>query len=398
MPDDSKEDAGIISIYNDGGELYITREKNKIRTNIDMVSDIFFMLTRYEEFVLAEKKDKYGRFPASESFAYKNIFLHRPIVNEHMELLCSWLESFSPCLRKKDRWGENSFAVCLSHDVDHILKNGSLFAACRHAAAVLIKLKSFKKAFRYMQSYFQSIRDYTKDPYWTFRYLINVEEKYHFVPSFYFMASAVSDPDRRYDVNEPKIRKLIHELEAYGCEIGYHGSFESFNNKCIMDGEKKQLDLIVQKKPFGCRQHYLRFEIPLTWRYQNQAGILYDTTLTFADHEGFRCGICLPFKPYDILEDKVLDIWELPLLIMEGTLQSPMYRNLTPENGLKKIIGLIETVKKHHGVFTILWHNSSFDYNWEGWGFVFEKTVEYLGKSNCIGLTGREIIEYQSLN
>jgi hypothetical protein len=30
---DNKEDADIISIYNDGRELYITREKNKITTN-----------------------------------------------------------------------------------------------------------------------------------------------------------------------------------------------------------------------------------------------------------------------------------------------------------------------------------------------------------------------------
>jgi hypothetical protein len=78
---------------------------------------------------------------------------------------------------------------------------------------------------------------------------------------------------------------------------------------------------------------------------------------------------------------------------MEGTLQSSMYRNLSPEDALKNIINMIETVKRHHGVFTVLWHNSSFDYNWEGWSTVFEETMSYLGDADCVGLSGREIIE-----
>lgn len=387
----------IISIYNDGKQLYINtdKEKNVIITNIDIISDVFFMLTRYEEVVTTEatKKDKHDRFPAWESLAYRNSFLHRPIVNEHIELFWSWIESFTSGYRRMNWWGENGFAVCLSHDVDHIIKNRHLFDACKHALAIILKRKKLIKAIKYMKDYFLNIRDYTKDPYWTFNKIIDIEKKNDFYSSFYFMASDNSDPDFRYDVSDQKAEKLINELEVYGCEIGYHGSLSSYNNERIMNIEKKRLDSMVSKKPYGCRQHYLKFKVPFTWRYQFQSGILYDTTMSFADHEGFRCGICFPFKPYDILDDKVLDIWEIPLLIMEGTLQSPIYRNLTPEEGLKSIFSIIETVKRYNGVFTILWHNSSFDYNWDGWNYVFEETINYLGESNCIGLTGREIIE-----
>lgn len=386
---------GIISIYNDGEPLYIRYDKGGkiIKTNIDIVSDIFFMLTRYEEVVSLIREDRHGRFPASESLAYKNNFLHRPVVNEHIELLWSWIESFSTGCKRKNRWGGKPFAACLSHDVDHILKNSSLTAALRHTLAVLIKFKSSKKAIHYLKDYLKNKRDHTKDPYWTFEYLANTEKKYGFNSSFYFMASDAADPDCRYDINGTIVRGLIHELEDCGCEIGYHGSILSFNDKVLMDAEKTRLDSVISKKPYGCRQHYLKFQVPVTWRYQSELGILYDTTLSFADHEGFRCGTCLPFKPFDILEGKVLDIWEIPLILMEGTLQSPMYRNMSPEDALKNIIGLIETVKRYQGVFSILWHNSSFDYNWEGWSTVFEKTMSYLGNSGCIGLSGREIIE-----
>lgn len=388
----------IISIYNDGERLYICRDegKNNIKTNIDIISDIFFMLTRYEEFVRTDyvKKDRYDRFPAKETLAYRDNFLLRPVVNEHIELLWSWIESFSAGYERLNWWGQKAFAACLSHDVDHILKNGNLSAACRHALAIILRFGNFKKAFDYLRNYFKNKCDYKKDPYWTFNYILNIEKEHNFSSSFYFMASEASDPDFRYDINDERVSELIYELGACGCEVGYHGSLRSFNNKKIMEKEKKRLDGIVCNSRYGCRQHYLKFQIPFTWRYQQQSGILYDTTLSFAENEGFRCGICFPYKPYDILEDKVLDIWEVPLIVMEGTLQSTMYGNLLPEEGLKRIKSIIEKVKSYKGVFTLLWHNSSFDYNWEGWSRVFEETVKYLGESNCYGLPGRELIDH----
>lgn len=391
---------GIISIYNDGEPLYISSDAERKRTvtNIDIISDIFFMLTRYEEVVSGGKKDKHGRFPAAESLAYKNNFLLRPIVNEHIELLWSWLDSFSTGCRRVDRWNGKAFAACISHDVDHVMKNKGPYSALRHALGVLLRTMSLKKTFEYLKDYLKNRRDHTKDPYWTFGYLVDLERKYEFNSSFYFMASKLSDPDCRYDIGDVKVRDLIAELEKQGREIGLHGSLQSCSDKALMLSEKSRLDEIVKSKPYGCRQHYLKFQIPVTWRYQAESGLLYDTSLTFAGHEGFRCGMCLPFKPFDIYERKVLDIYEIPLLIMEGTLQSSMYRNLSPKEALSSIIDIIETVKKYGGVFSVLWHNSSFDLSFEGWHTVYEDMMGYLGSSGCIGLSGREIIEAMRLS
>ena len=80
------------------GAIRYEKDAKFIQTNLDIVSDIFFMLTRYEEAVSTGtiRKDIHGRFPATESLAYKRKFLHRPIVNEHIELLWSWIEGLSP--------------------------------------------------------------------------------------------------------------------------------------------------------------------------------------------------------------------------------------------------------------------------------------------------------------
>jgi len=86
-------------------------------------------------------------------------------------------------------------------------------------------------------------------------------------------------------------------------------------------------------------------------------GIKYDTTLGVADYEGFRCGICCPYRPFDILENRALDIWEVPLIVMEGTLFG--YRGLSPGDGLKTVQRMVEAVERYRGVLVVLWHNSS---------------------------------------
>ena len=46
----------------------------------DIFAASFYLLSRYEEY-LPHVKDDYGRFTASESIAYKNKFLHQPVVD-----------------------------------------------------------------------------------------------------------------------------------------------------------------------------------------------------------------------------------------------------------------------------------------------------------------------------
>lgn len=167
-----------------------------------------------------------------------------------------------------------------------------------------------------------------------------------------------------------------------------------------MASEKSALDRVVSNKSYGCRQHYLNWKSPGTWRIQEQLGILYDTTLSFADSIGFRCGICLPFKPFDVVENRRLNIWELPLTVMEGSLQGLNYQNLSPEEGYKEIIRHIEIVKKFSGVFVLLWHNHSLEDSegWKGWKKVYEEVMEYISRQNAFVSSGRNIIGWRDKN
>lgn len=382
-------------------ELYINddKEKNVIHTNIDMISDIFFMLTRYEEIVNKGiyEGERFKRFPADASLFFKEGILNRPIVNEHIELIWTWIDGMKLNYNRVNLWGEDEFALCLSHDVDFFTKYTSIKSIIRSLGKTILKDKSVKRTTSVIKNYIESKRDYEKDPFYTFKYIIDLEKKYGFTSSFYFMSGGTSEVDNFYDINDQRVLKLIKYMNDNKCEVGYHGSFNSYLDYEQMKKEKANLDRNLQCKFYGCRQHYLRFRAPETWKIQKQVGLKYDTSVGFADKAGFRCGTCIPFKPYDIFEDKIIDIWEIPLIVMEGTLFNDFYSGLTPEEGFNYVVNLINEVKRYGGVFTLLWHNSflnKYDSKFDNWIPMYNNLMHYLGNSNCKSYTGAELVKH----
>ena len=108
---------------------------------------------------------------------------------------------------------------------------------------------------------------------------------------------------------------------------------------------------------FG-RQHYLRFSTPRTWQIWNECSMEWDSTMSYADCSGFRCGVCYPFPVFDIENRKQLNLKERPLIVMEGSLVG--YEELSLKEAKKKVDILKSEVLKYNGEFVFLYHNSSF--------------------------------------
>lgn len=384
-------------IYRGYGDFegWFRKSTGLIETNIDIIASAFFMLSRYEE-VISPVKDEHGRFPAKASLAYRDGFLDRPIVNEYIELLWSCIETLRPEMTRKPFWPDNrDFAVCLTHDVD-FLKKYSLLPPVISIGSAALRQRNLRLSFCIASDYLGALFHVRKDPFDTFDYILNLEHKHGFKSSFYFMAGGISGFDNRYSLTDPKLMRLLKQVEDSGCEIGAHISYNSYNHLEHMLSEKDKLGTVVRGKNYGCRQHYLRWKTPDSWRFQEKASFLYDTTMSFADHIGFRCGICLPYQPFDVVENRKLNIWELPLIAQDGTLQNANYQNLSPDKAYENIIKHIDTVSKLGGVFVLSWHNSSFDPlgGWSGWRKVYEDVMTYIGKQNVFVDTGKNIIKW----
>lgn len=378
----------IISIFNNGNE-FININNKSVYIYSDLISDIFFMVTRYEEVIL-EDKDNHERFLLEKSLAYKYNFLNRPIVNEQIEFIFDIIKSLDGNIKRKNRLNDKEFIFFLSHDIDSIFKYNDKFI--RSLAIKLIKEKSLKNTLNYLSKATKVFINKDKDPFWSFKYLLELENKYNINASYYFMSGGTSNKDNYYNIDNKNLRSVFEEIKNNNSEIGIHGSYNSYNDYNLINSEINKL-----KKYYsivGIRQHYLRFSAPETWGIHEKTGLTYDTSLGFAKLAGFRGGICTPYKPFNIKEKKVINIYEIPLVVMDGTICDKEYMNLNKEQALEYVKDLIQRIKNVNGIFSFLWHNSSLDKEnyWGEWIDFYEDILKY-SSDKALSISGEKIID-----
>ncbi len=340
----------------------------------DILAATFFMLSRWEETVVPVR-DQHDRFPATASVAYRQGFLDRPIVDEYALILQAWLKTLVPQWTPEPR----SFSVRLSHDIDQVQRFPGTWQAVRTLGGDIIKRRSLAAAIDTARSYMACRGSHDRDPFiQAISELAGLSERYGFTSSFYFMGAGRSDFDSGYDPASPAVRSCIDTLRNRGHEIGFHPGYYTFDKPDRFQQEKAAFDRVMNGERYGGRQHFLRFGTPVTWRCWEEAGMLYDSTMTYADHEGFRCGTCHPFRPFDIERDRELDVLEIPLIIMDGTLRN--YRNLSPEQAENVILKLAERCKQVNGTFTLLWHNSALCGDWSPWAQAYRSVLPVLAE------------------
>jgi peptidoglycan/xylan/chitin deacetylase (PgdA/CDA1 family) len=384
------KDLPVLYLGGEQKEPFVYRNGDIIETNIDLIASSFFLLTRYEEVINNDQAilDEHERFPATASIAYKEKFLNRPLVNEYFELLWSCIKELNPNLEKKPLWDGKDFALCLTHDIDTI-QNTPLFEALI-IGSLLLKQHSLKKATARTINNIKVVFRKKNISFDTFSQIFNIEQRYGATSTFFFM----TEPDYSggYCLNNLKVKNVLNKISDAGNEIGLHAGYYSYNNKGIINTQKTNLTEILKLDSIGCRQHFLRWKTPNTWRIQEKCGLNYDTTLCFADHEGFRAGICHPFQPFDIQENRIFNIWEIPLTIMDGSLY--YHRKLTPKEGLITVESYMNTVRRYQGVMVLLWHNSFFDPDiYPGWADIYDKILDSAIKNNALCTSAKDILK-----
>lgn len=291
------------------------------------------LFTRREEYS-ASITDIHRRFPRYLS-GYREIF--EPAVSR------SIVESG----QKFEYPGSRSFAVCLTHDIDSLspgrkdlvlqtyqsLKSGRL-------------LDGFKTPFSTAVKKWNRLRNFPE--------IMALEEQYGAVSTFFFLTA---DADiNRIDYKITDVRDDLRSILKNGWEVGLHTGYYSYDDPAKIAVEKLRLEKAISRRVKGCRNHFLRFKTPDSWKILSEAGFEYDTTFGYADCVGFRNGMCHPFRPYDLEADREINLIEIPLTIMDGTLFE--YMRLDDMTALSLTKTLIDTVEKYRGVITILWHNT----------------------------------------
>ncbi|MFC1594349.1 polysaccharide deacetylase family protein [Candidatus Omnitrophota bacterium] len=342
-------EADVPVIFGDA-ELAVTEDK--IVCGADVFASSFFMLTRWEEYV-HQARDIHNRFPAAESLAFKHDFLDRPVVNEYVEMLWNMLVALGCRQQKKER----EFKIVLTHDVDEVRFWKNWKDASSKIKNRFMQTKDVRAAWSLFREYVSVRNGTTKDPFDTFDMLMDMSESHQVRSHFYLMSATAGQHDHCDSIASVTMQELMNKIKQRGHIIGFHPSYNSYNKSELWQEEKEFFERTFGEVVKEGRQHYLRFEVPITWQLWDDNNMERDLTLGFPEREGFRCGTCFEYSAFNILTRKKLRVKESPLIAMESSFID--YQKTSVEKMDEKIRDLIKTTKLYNGNFVVLWHNSS---------------------------------------
>lgn len=327
---------------------------NSLIINADIITISFLMLSRYEEKLISER-DNHNRFQYKNSLAHRYGFIDFPIVDEYAMILRTWLKKFLPGLVIPGRTGR----IIPTHDIDFLMRFGNLFKNFRTiAGGDIIARKSISMAAVSIGECLRTYKDRRNDPLIrALRMLIDVSLEHNLKSAFYFKGLRKGEKDCSYDIYLPEVRYCMDLIMERGMEVGFHAGYDACTNETAFRKQKEAVEEVSGLAVTRSRQHFLRFDVNQTPGIWEESGIKNDSTLGYAEREGFRCGTSHEYSLYDIERDRVSNVTETPLIIMESTLF--VYRMLTMEAALENIKKLYLRTRAVEGDFVILWHNHS---------------------------------------
>lgn len=333
-------------------------ENNGLR--LDVFSAIFFLWSRYEECESAQV-DEHGRFRSEASTLHKFALLQQPIVDV-------WLQQLRDVFLAAGWEGirQNQFSYCNSYDIDQpfAVKTKPIFKVLGRMMLDVLRLHP-NDALKRLQ-----VALGNEDPF----SVSNITSEVPFPQVFWLLAQ-----NTRFDKNSalesPQFLQLLDKLPD-SVQNGLHPSYYSCEAEDKLVQEMALFQEYFKHKPLRSRQHYLRFRWPHTQKLLATKGIQEDWSMGYANNTGFRAGTSLPFGFYHLLERKAYALQIVPFCIMDVTLKH--YLKLSPENAMKRIDALQNTLALTKGKFVSLWHNESLSEmaEWRGWSKVHRHMLQ----------------------
>jgi len=234
-------------------------------------------------------------------------------------------------------------------------------------------LSSLKDALRFLCS---------REQYWFFDKIEALESQCD-VKSTYNFYGGVGGLGRRvktwlfdpaYNVYDERITEVMERLRRNGHVIGLHQSFDAWSESMPMLYEKRRVESALKEEITVCRQHWLKFSWEKTWKAQQAANFLRDTTLGFNDRAGFRNASAVVFKPWSADASEPMHIEAVPMVFMDSHFYD--YDGLSFDEVCKELDHWIDEVVKVGGEASFIWHQQVMgkDYGWfAGYKYCLEK-------------------------
>ncbi len=350
------------------GEKYKAFFKTGGDFSFDVFAAAFYLLARYEEY-LPHVKDIYGRYAHENSLAFKQDFLHLPLINIWLADLTATFKSYFPQLILQPA----RFQFIPTYDIDiaffykgkGILRNmkGMLSDAVALKPSAIVQRKNV-------------LLHAAKDPADVYEWLTGLHSLSGLSAIYFFLFAAEQKGyDRNIPVTSVHLKKLAEKLiEVSG--IGLHPSWHSGEDDEILKQEKDSLEQVTGVPAIKSRQHYIRMEVPYTYRSLISAGILEDYSMGFGSINGFRASYCLPYKWFDLEKDAVTELTVYPFCFMDAN--ANYEQHLSPEQAFEELQEYHDLVRKFNGTLITIFHNHFLaeTRQWQPWRNMYQSFLE----------------------
>jgi len=324
----------------------------------DWLGELFLWLSGgYETNIHA--RDGVGRIPYSET-----VFSRQGIspLKSHASMLMAWLEnavqrgeSNEALPKAPSPFPKCEHLVVCSHDVDFYFTNRTtalvrLFKNLGIAVVARQPESQFAETLRLIPQVLGGIQVGHYLPA-----LIEANRQHNVQSTFFAVARRGHRRDPNYRIAQ--IAPFLQDAAREGFSVGLHGSYGSILEDGSLSEEARLLEGSVGQRPLSGRQHWLRFGRQEDLFGQvAQAGLLADSSLGFPDMPGFRNGASFAFPPYDFSREAPYHFLEIPLVLMDGSLEAASRKSAQPANRLAEDV-LEESRTRGWGGVSVLWHN-----------------------------------------
>ncbi len=312
----------------------------------DIFSASFYMLSRYEEY-LPHVKDQRGRYPATESLAFKKDFLKLPVVD-------LWAYKFRKALQQhfpRKEFPERQFKIknILAVAQAYKYQKKGIMRNIGGGVTDLFKL--------YFKSFYERIRAlsyWSKDPYDIYDVLIQFSKQHQIKWEFLFQLSDYSEQNKNISYNKVSYQTLIKSMGDYG-KLGLLIGQGALSDLSELKKEKKRWEQIVKRDLKRVLSPSYGLNLPQLYNNCDTLEIEGDYSMCFPDKIGFRAGTCTPFLFYDLNLER-----SSPLVLYPTAFNSRAFEPLSFFEVKTVLERLKKTVKSVNGSLVMVYNNFDF--------------------------------------
>ncbi len=161
--------------------------------------------------------------------------------------------------------------------------------------------------------------------------------------------------DLTYRPESAAARRILAAVGGAGHEFGLHGSFATFDAPNVFGEQRRHLQALTAAPVCGVRQHFLRFRFMDTAHAMHGAGFAFDSSIGFADRNGFRLGAADVVPLWDVARGAPAEVEEAPFAWMDRALSK--YRGIeSPDAWVADAMELARTTREVEGAWVGIWH------------------------------------------